>query len=122
MLTIPTPIYGQIDKGANPNTKSGVETRSRFDGNHAIILAAPAASLVPNVLRCIPLDYTSKAERGGLDDWATQDLLTFCPGLCPGEHTPVSVTSYKPNSTGIGNERYGFPPMVGGIVVSHCHH
>ena len=29
-LTIPTPIYGQIDKGVNPNRKFGVESRKLF--------------------------------------------------------------------------------------------
>ena len=63
-LTIPTPIYGQIDKGVNMKRKSGVESRKRFYGNPAIILSAPAAELLPNVVHRI-LWTTPARPRGG---------------------------------------------------------
>jgi len=55
---------GEKATGVNPETKSGVEPLRQLDVSHDSLLAAPAAKLVPNVLLCAPLDYTSEAERG----------------------------------------------------------
>ena len=46
--------------------KSGAETRRRIRGHSQLKPATPAANLMPNVLLCIPLDHTRKAERGVL--------------------------------------------------------
>ena len=103
-LTILTPIHGQIDKGANPKRKSsGVELQSRFDGNHTIILAAPAASLVPNVLLSNPLDNTSETAKGVMTTGQpriSSHLAKFAPWR-----------RYS-NSTDVGNGQYGLPPTV----------
>ncbi len=68
--------------------------------------AAPATELVPNVLLCIPLDYIGEAERGNLDDWASQDLHTLCPGLRPGEVTLVPLLQRQHNTGDGSNELY----------------
>ena len=43
--------------------KSGVEPRRRTSAYYSLTLATSAANPVPNVLLCIPLDFTGKAER-----------------------------------------------------------
>ena len=48
----------------NPEYKSGVESLRGLDVSGGFLPATPAANLIPNVLRCIPLDPVSEAERG----------------------------------------------------------
>ena len=53
----------------------------------SVLLATPAASLVPNVLAFVfPLDLLGV----GSAVWATTySPYQLCPGLCPGEDTPA---------------------------------
>ena len=50
--------------GVNPDRKSGVEPLRRLDVDYDFLPATPASKLVPNVMLSIPLDPTSKDERG----------------------------------------------------------
>ena len=70
------------------------------------LLAASAAELVPNVLGFLSFGAYQQRREGDPDAWASQVLHIICPGLHPGEDTPVSpgvdttreatVTGYKP--------------------------
>ena len=61
-----------------------------------IVPATPAAKLVPSVMPRIPLDYTSKAERGVLISGQFRISIHHCPGSRPGEDTPASLESVEP--------------------------
>ena len=85
-LTIPTPIYEQIDKGVNPHRKSNPNT------NTAIIPSAPVADAKRSASHSFGLRQGGR--EGDSDDRATQDHHTHRPGLRrPGEGTLVPLFS-----------------------------
>lgn len=64
--------------------------------NTSVLPATPATLLVPNCIgTALPLD-PSPAWRGGTyylcNSWFS---ISLCPGLCPGEVTPVSLTAIR---------------------------
>ena len=85
------------------------QTNCSGAGGSVIKLTLPAASaaeLVPNVMGFLSFGAYQQCREGDPDAWATQVLHIICPGLHPGEATPVSphgvdtreaaVTGYKP--------------------------
>ena len=74
----------------NPEYKSGMESLRWLDVSVGFLPATPAANLIPNVLPCIPLDPVSEAERGAVLCGQRTASIYLCPGLRPGEVTPVS--------------------------------
>ena len=65
--------------------------------------AAPAANLVPNVLLCIPLDYTGEAERGVLSTGQPR-ISTHSAQACALERSLQCRCSSDRNNT--GDSRY----------------
>lgn len=94
-------------------------------------LAAPASASAPNVVPCTPLDSAGKVKRGGGPvDWAVQGLHIFCPGMYPGEATPVmqnsesttqetAVTGDKSRLDWCRVECHWLSSWVGGSFMSH---
>lgn len=86
--------------GVNPEDKSGVEPLRRLVVNYDFLPAAPAAKLVPNVSLCVPLDHTSKADRGILTTGHPKISIYPCPGFAPWRgHFSVAACSAR-NNTG----------------------
>ena len=86
----PHPVMEKVSR-ANLNEKPGVGPLQWLDDDFVLLLAAPAAKSVPNVLLCSPLDYMGEAERGILSNWAPKDFHTLCPCMHLGEVTPVPL-------------------------------
>ena len=61
--------------------------------------AAPAANLVPNVLLCIPLDYTGEAERGVLSTGQPR-ISTHSAQACALERLTMGATPLSPETEG----------------------
>ena len=84
-----------------------MKPRRRIYGQTDTLPAISAVEFVPNVLGFLSFGAHQQRREGNPDAWATQVLHIICPGLHPGEDTPVSphgvnktreaaVTSYKP--------------------------
>ena len=84
----------------NPERKSGVEPLRRLDVTQDLLPAASAVLSAPNVMPCIPMDFVDTTERGILLCGLHLVSISFCPGLHPGEDTPVSLQGEDQNTEG----------------------
>lgn len=107
-----------------------MEHLRRLDDNYVFLPAASAANLVPNVVLCIPLDHTSKAERGIMK--YGQPMISILQAQARAlerslqprfrawkQHGSWQFTGYKPQPIGVGRGRHGSALTVGGIIASH---
>ena len=81
--------YGHLDMGVNPDRKSGAESLRRLVLALQYLPATPAANLAPTVSAC-PFRWIQPARwRGGSCRLGIPGPPNHCPGLHPGEVTPV---------------------------------